>query len=70
LRECRRGPAGRIRSRRYHASLESFQISVETFKGVVPLSGFVDTQAAIDRVRELARSVAGVKSVENNLILK
>ncbi len=50
--------------------LESFQISVETFKGVVQLSGFVNTQAAIDRARELAKTVKGVKSVKNDLILK
>ena len=50
--------------------IRSFQIGVETYKGVVQLSGFVDTQAAVDRSRELARSVKGVKSVKNDLILK
>ena len=50
--------------------LKSFQISVETYKGVVQLSGFVNTQAAIDKARDIARGVAGVKSVKNNLILK
>ena len=50
--------------------LKSFQISVETYKGVVQLSGFVNTQAAIDKARDIARGVNGVKSVKNNLILK
>jgi osmotically-inducible protein OsmY len=50
--------------------IKSFQISVETYKGVVQLSGFVNNQAAVDRARELARSVKGVKSVKNDLILK
>ncbi len=50
--------------------LKSFQISVETYKGVVQLSGFVNTQAAIDRARDLAKGVKGVKSVKNDLILK
>ena len=50
--------------------LKSFQISVETYKGTVQLSGFVDSQKAIDKAGELARSVKGVKSVKNNLIVK
>ena len=50
--------------------LKSFQISVETFKGVVQLSGFVDSQAAADKAAQIARSVEGVKSVKNNLIVK
>ena len=50
--------------------LKSFQISVETYKGVVQLSGFVNTQAAIDKANGIARGVAGVTSVKNNLILK
>ena len=51
-------------------SLKSFQISVETFKGVVQLSGFVNSQQAADKAGQLARSVNGVKSVKNNLIVK
>jgi osmotically-inducible protein OsmY len=49
---------------------ESFQISVETYKGTVQLSGFVDSQMAVDKADEIARSVTGVKSVRNNLIVK
>ncbi len=50
--------------------LKSFQISVETYKGTVQLSGFVDSQKAIDKAGEIARSVKGVKSVKNNLNVK
>ncbi|MDH4101073.1 MAG: BON domain-containing protein [Nitrospirota bacterium] len=51
-------------------ALKAFNISVETFKGVVQLSGFVDSKAAALKAEEVARSVAGVKSVKNNLIVK
>ena len=50
--------------------LKLMQINVETFKGVVQLSGFVDSAAAATRAVELARTVKGVKSVNNSLIVK
>ena len=50
--------------------LKSFEISVETYKGTVQLSGFVDSQRAIDRAAQIARGVEGVKSVKNNLRVK
>ena len=50
--------------------LKSFQITVETYKGVVQLSGFVDSQKAIDKATEIARSVKWVKSVKNDLSVK
>ena len=49
---------------------KSFQISVETYKGIVQLSGFVNSQQAVDKADQIARSVEGVKSVKNNLIVK
>jgi len=49
---------------------KSFQISVETFKGVVQLSGFVNSQQAVDKAGQIARSVNGVTSVKNNLVVK
>ena len=49
---------------------KSFQIGVETFKGVVQLSGFVNSQQAIDKAGQIARSVKGVRSLKNNLIVK
>ncbi|QSA97748.1 BON domain-containing protein [Methylococcus sp. EFPC2] len=50
--------------------LRSGQINVETFKGVVQLSGFVGSQANINRAVEIARSVSGVKSVKNAMRLR
>jgi len=50
--------------------LKSFQIRVETYKGIVQLSGFVDSKKAVDKAGEIARSVKGVTSVKNNLIVK
>lgn len=52
------------------SKLKLLQISVETFKGVVQLSGFVDSAATATRAVELARKVPGVKSVNNSLIVK
>jgi len=49
---------------------KSFEIKVETRKGQVQLSGFVDTQARIDNAVALARSVEGVQGVENGMSLK
>jgi len=50
--------------------LKSFQISVETYQGTVQLSGFVNDQKASDKAHEITKSVKGVKSVKNNLIVK
>jgi len=50
--------------------LKSFQISVESRKGIAQLSGFVDSQKAVDRAGQIARGVDGVKSVRNDLIVK
>lgn len=50
--------------------LKVAEINVETFKGVVQLSGFVTSQAAINKAVEVARSVSGVKSVRNDMRLK
>lgn len=50
--------------------LKSFEISVETYQGTVQLSGFVNSQKAVDKAREIVRSVKGVKSIKNNLIVK
>ena len=50
--------------------LRSFRISVETYKGAVQLSGFVNSQQAVDKAGQIARSVKGVTSVRNDLIVK
>jgi osmotically-inducible protein OsmY len=49
------------------ADLKSMQINVETYKGVVQLSGFVQSQVMIDRAVVVAKNVAGVKSVKNDM---
>jgi osmotically-inducible protein OsmY len=50
--------------------LKSAEINVETFKGVVQLSGFVSSQAAANKATEVARTVSGVKSVKNDMRIK
>ena len=52
------------------SALKVFQINVETFKGEVQLSGFVDSAEMKTKAGEVARGVGGVKSVKNNLIVK
>jgi osmotically-inducible protein OsmY len=51
-------------------TLKSSEINVETFKGVVQLSGFVNSQADIDRAVAVAKDVKGVTSVKNDMQLK
>jgi osmotically-inducible protein OsmY len=51
-------------------TLKSAEINVETFKGVVQLSGFVNSQADIDKAVALTRNIAGVTSVKNDMRVK
>lgn len=51
-------------------SLKVGEINVETFKGVVQLSGFVRDAADVPKAAEVARGVKGVTSVKNSLIVK
>lgn len=51
-------------------SLKSSEINVETFKGVVQLSGFVSSREDINKAVEVARRVGGVKSVKNDMRVK
>ena len=48
-------------------SLKSAEINVETFKGVVQLSGFVNSREDIDKAVRLARDIPGVVSVKNDM---
>ncbi|TSA11397.1 MAG: BON domain-containing protein [Betaproteobacteria bacterium] len=48
-------------------TLKVSEIKVETFKGVVQLSGFVSDDAAMTKAVGVARGVAGVKSVKNDM---
>lgn len=52
------------------ADIKSFDFRVETRKGEVMLSGFVDSQSQLDRADSLTKAVAGVKSIQNNVALK
>ncbi|ACT51891.1 MULTISPECIES: BON domain-containing protein [Methylovorus] len=51
-------------------TLKSAEINVETFKGVVQLSGFVNSQEDINKAIAVAGRVGGVKSVKNDMRLK
>jgi osmotically-inducible protein OsmY len=51
-------------------TLKTLQINVKTYKGVVQLSGFVDSTQSIFKAGEVAGSVAGVKEVKNDLVVK
>ena len=52
------------------ATLKTFQINVTTFKGVVQLSGFVDSAEYVTKAGEVAGRVRGVKEVKNDLVAK
>jgi hypothetical protein len=52
------------------SSLKVMQINVETFKGEVQLSGFVDSAKSATKAAEVARGVKGVVKVKNSLIVK
>ena len=51
-------------------AIKSFDITVETHKGEVQLSGFVDNALQVDRAIEITRGIVGVQSVSNKLTLK
>ena len=51
-------------------NLKTLQISVETYKGIVQLSGFVNSSAVSLRAAEVARKVDGVQGVRNSLVVK
>ena len=48
----------------------AYNINVNSYRGVVQLNGFVESQDKIQRAAEVARAVDGVRSVENNLRVK
>ena len=51
-------------------TLKSAEVNVETFKGVVQLSGFVSDAGDVPKAAEVARGVKGVTSVKNDLRIK
>lgn len=52
------------------ATLSTAEINVETFKGVVQLSGFASSSADTRKAVSVAQSIAGVKSVKNDMRVK
>jgi osmotically-inducible protein OsmY len=50
--------------------LKSAEINVETFKGIVQLSGFVKSQSDINTAVVVAKNVKGVSSVKNDMRVK
>lgn len=53
-----------------NSGLKAFQISVETFKDVVQLSGFVNTEVVKAHAGQVAAGVSGVRGVRNDLVIK
>src|SRR5450631_2681378 len=52
------------------SGLKSFDIGVETYKDVVQLSGFVNSDQVKAHAGQVAGSITGVRSVKNNLVVK
>jgi osmotically-inducible protein OsmY len=62
--------AARIKTRLYaDSATKGTEIEVQSLRGVVQLSGFVENQAAKQRADEIAASTPGVVQVYNNLLL-
>jgi len=51
-------------------NVKATQVQVETFKGTVQLSGFVDSRESAQRAVEIARGIKGVKSVKNDTVIR
>jgi osmotically-inducible protein OsmY len=51
-------------------SLKSAEINVETFKGIVQLSGFVRSKENVNTAVVVAKNVTGVMSVKNDMLVK
>jgi osmotically-inducible protein OsmY len=51
-------------------TLKTLQIKVESFKGEVQLSGFVDSAQSANKAGEIAQGIEGVVSVQNDLVVK
>ena len=50
--------------------LKGLDVNVETYKGTVLLSGFVNEEQQVQRAAEIASGVRGVTSVKNSLIVR
>jgi osmotically-inducible protein OsmY len=66
-----KGDSARVRERLSEDTQYKYEdVKVQTFKGVVQLSGFVNSRDQKNRAGDLARKVEGVKEVENNITVK
>jgi len=62
--------AARVKTQLYaDPTTKGTEIEVQSLRGVVQLSGFVDNQAARNRAGEIAAATPGVTQVYNNLLL-
>lgn len=50
--------------------VKATEVNVETFKGMVQLSGFVSSRESIQKAIDLARGVSGVRGVKNDMVVK
>lgn len=50
--------------------VSGLQVNVETFKGQVQLSGYVNSPDERAKAEQIARQVTGVRTVANDLIVK
>jgi osmotically-inducible protein OsmY len=50
--------------------VKALDVSVETFKGIVQLSGFVNTDLEKSQAGNVAATIKGVVSVKNNIVVK
>jgi osmotically-inducible protein OsmY len=51
-------------------NVKATEVKVETFKGMVQLSGFVSSQESIQKAIDIARGVGGVRGVKNDMVVK
>jgi osmotically-inducible protein OsmY len=51
-------------------TLKSMQINVKTYKGVVQLSGFVDSAQSVMKAGEVIKSIEGIATIKNDLVVK
>jgi osmotically-inducible protein OsmY len=51
-------------------SVKAIDVKVDTFKGTVQLSGWVNTAEEKTRAEEIAKTIAGVKTVDNKISVK
>lgn len=50
--------------------VKATEVKVETFKGMVQLSGFVSSRESVQKAIDLSRGVAGVRGVKNDMVVK